>query len=252
MEHQGIQYLIAYFRPDNSWPRRVFSGFLEAYPLEEHLLFSRYGFLTLELENSGPGLPPDGLSSMERSERVLVGPATEEDRDAIERYFRKKLHPLMIRSRSLYRDALHLPETSSLFFSRGLIRERHCLVAREEGQRIAAFALLENASPGMNLSGLLNTFSVWSLPGAEAESHVRRRLIRCAVDRYRSWGARTAICLTEEEDITDYLAEGFRKTKDYVCFSLSRRTIKSYYDYVEERFGRFEQRKLKNQPGTNA
>jgi len=252
MENQEIQYLITYFQPDNSFPRRIYSGFLDAYPLEEHLRFSRYSFLTLELEAPQNGADRAAPRLAGPADEISVEHASEEDREVMENYFRKNLHPLLIRSRSLYRDAFHLPETSSLFFARGLLRERHCMVAREEGQGFAAFALLENASPGINLSGLLNTFSVWSLPGARDAAAARRRLIRAAVDQYRSWGARTAICLTEEADLSDYLAEGFRKNKEYVCFSLSRRTIKNYYDYVQERFGRFEQRKLKRRPAPSA
>ncbi len=247
MENQEIQYLITYFRPENTFPRRMYSGFLEAYPLEEHLRFSLYSYLALELDAPGPGAHRADVPPVRNAGEVVIESATEEDREVMENYFRKNLHPLLIRSRSLYRDSLHLPETSTRFFSRGLLRERHCLVAREPGQRIAAFALLENASPGINLSGLLNSFSLWSLPGGQQDSQVRRQLIRAVVERYRSWGARTAICLTGDQDISDYMAEGFRKTKEYVCFSLSRRTIKSYYDYVQERFGRFEQRKLRRQ-----
>jgi len=249
MENQEIQYLIAYFRPDNSFPTKIFSGFLDAYPLEDHILFTRYSYLALDLDEADPVAPRAGLpTAASAGGGCVVEAALSEDREVVESYFQKALHPLLIRSRSLYRDTLQLPETSARFFGRGLLRERHCLVARGAGQRISAFALLENASPGINLSGLLNTFSIWSLPGVVAGSPVRRQLIRAAVDRYRSWGARTAICLTDEADIADYLAEGFRKTKEYVCFSLSRRTIKSYYDYVQERFGRFEQRRLRSQP----
>ena len=249
MENQEIQYLIAYFRPDNSFPSKVFSGFLEAYPLEDHLLFTRYNFLSLDLDAPVTGPDRTLLSSGDsQGGGSLVDRATDEDREVMENYFQKNLHPLLIRSRSLYRDALQLPEISVRFFARGLLRERHCLVARDAGEGIRAFALLENASPGINLSGLLNTFSIWSLSSGPDDSTARRQLIRAAADRYRSWGARTAICLTDEEDLGDYLAEGFQKTKEYVCFSLSRRTIKSYYDYVQERFGRFEQRKLRSLP----
>jgi len=184
---------------------------------------------------------------------IIIESATDEDREVMENYLQKILHPLQIRSRSLYRDAFHLPETSTRFFSRGLIRERHCLVAREEGGRMAAFALLENASPGINLSGLLNSFSLWSLPGVgPSNGPVRRALIRAVVERYRSWGARTAICLTEDRDLADYLAEGFRKTQEYVCFTSSRSTIKNYYDYVQERFGRLEQRQHRKPPESGA
>jgi len=252
MENQEIQYLVTYFRPENTFPRKIYSGFLEAYPLEEHLLFSRYRFLSLDLDGPSPGArPPAGAPDADGAE-IAVDPATEEEREVMENYLQKTLHPLQVRSRSLYRDEFHLPETSSRFFGRGLLRERHCLVARRGG-RMAAFALLENASPGINLSGLMNSFSLWSLPaGGPPESAVRRALIRAVVERYRSWGARTAICLTEEQDLADYLSEGFRQTKEYVCFTSSRRTIKSYYDYVQERFGRLEQRQRRKPLGAGA
>jgi hypothetical protein len=51
-----------------------------------------------------------------------------------------------------------------------------------------------------------------------------------------------AICLTEEDDLSDYVDAGFRKEKEYVSLSWSRRTIKSYYNFVQEKFSRFEER----------
>jgi hypothetical protein len=123
-------------------------------------------------------------------------------------------------------------------------------VARDPANGVLAFALLENSSPGINLSGLLNSFSVYSVRGEEERSRqVRRSLIKAALDRYRQWGARTAIALTCDEDINEYLDEGFAKVKEYICFTSSRRAIKSYYEYVQERFGRLERRKQKSRRG---
>jgi len=247
MENQEIKYLITYFRKENSFPRKIYSGFLSSYPHEEQLRFTRHHFLSRDLDEE------DAPDRQVRDPRILlprgvmIEDATEIDREIIENYFRKTTHPLLVRSRSLYKDLLFLPETSALFCTKGLSRERHCLVAKDKERGMLAFALLENSSPGINLSGLLNSFSLWSVRGeGERRSRVRRGLIEMVVRRYRSWGARTTICLTTEDDITDYEAEGFKKIKEYVCFTSSRRAIKSYYDYVQERFGRFEERKQRS------
>ena len=245
MENQEIKYLITYFRKENSFPRKIYSGFLEAYPLEEQLRFTKHSFLSCELNGGTSGQVQEFAASC--PEGVVIEEANETDKEIMENYFRKNLHPLLIRSRSLYRDTFQLPETSALFCTKGLNRERRCLVARERGEGILAFALLENSSPGINLSGLLNSFSVFSVrEGGERNRQVRKRLIESCINFYRSWGARTAICLTSEEDITDYLAQGFKKEKEYICFTSSRRAIKNYYDYVQERFGRFEERRLRS------
>jgi len=130
-----------------------------------------------------------------------------------------------------------------MFRAKGLKRERSCLAARQGGE-LVAFALLENGSPGINLSGLLNTFSIYSLVsecGQARDAH--RCLLDAALDCYQSWGTRIAICLTDEDDLSGYIDAGFRKEKEYVSLTWSRRTIKSYYDYVQERFSRFEERK---------
>ena len=243
MENRDIKYLITYFRKENSFPRRMYSGFLERYPLQEQLRFTRHSFLCLDLseredlerQERPPAIRPDA--------RIVVGHPTETEKDIIGHYFRKRFHPLLIRSRSLYPDTLHLPETSAIFRSQDLKRERSCLVARQGGT-LLAFALLEDASPGINLSGLLNTFSMYTVqPADERTAEARKSLMDATIECYRSWRARVAICLTEEEDLTDYLEAGFRKEKEYVCLFWSRRTIKSYYDYVQERFCRFEERK---------
>ena len=245
MENREIKYLITYFRKENSFPRKMYSGFMECYPLEEQLRFSRHSFLSLDLETGASIREAPVLSGGRAGGGMTVGHPTEADKEVIENYFERHLHPLLIRSRSLSGDVLHLPETSAVFRSRGLKRERSCLVAKQGG-RLYAFALLENSSPGVNLSGLLNTFSIYTVhPGGERAREARKSLLRIVLECYRSWDARVAICLTDETDLTDYLEAGFRKEKEYISLSWSRRTIKSYYDYVQERFSRVEERKLR-------
>lgn len=243
MENRNTKYLITYFRKENSFPRKVYSGFLDRYPSEEQFCFGKYSFLSLDLEESGRPGDRQQDSAVHPSDRIVVGYPADGDKEIIENYFEKRLHPLLIRSRSLSRDALHLPETSAMFRAKGLKRERSCLVARQGGTMIA-FALLENSSAGINLSGLLNGFSLYTVCSDHPMVTVsRRRLLEAVLDRYRSWDERVAICLTEEEDLTDYLDAGFVKEKEYICLSWSRIMIKNYYDYVQERFSRFEERK---------
>lgn len=242
MEHREIRYLITYFRKENSFPWKIYSGFLEVYPLEEQLKFTRHHFLTRDLERDMPEQAPLELPVRFGGEGVVVERAAEADHEIVENCLRREMHPLLIRSRSLQRNTLDLPGISAAYRARGLVRERFCLVARDRGE-LAAFALVEHASPGVNLSGLLNTFSVWSVRRDTRVQEVRRKLIEVVAQFYRSLGARTAICLTQEEDLSDYLAAGFRKEKEYICFTSSRRAIKSYYDYVQERFSRFEERR---------
>lgn len=243
MENRNTKYLITYFRKENSFPRKMYGGFLDRYPSDEQFCFERYSFLSLDLgerENIGG---QQRLSSPESGGGITVGHARDEDKEVIEYYFEKHLHTLLIRSRSLSRDVLHLPETAAMFRAKGLKRERSCLVAKQGGKLIA-FALLENSSLGVNLSGLLNAFSVYTVhPGGERVRDARRTLLDAALTCYRSWGARVAICLTGENDLSDYMDAGFRKEKEYVCLSWSRRMIKNYYDYVREEFSRFEERK---------
>lgn len=130
-----------------------------------------------------------------------------------------------------------------MFRAKGLKRERSCLVAKQGGT-LVAFALLEDSSVGINLSGLMNFFTLYTIrPDLPVATDARRALLDATMDSYRSWKTRVAICLTEEEDLEDYLDAGFRKEKEYVCLSWSRRMIKDYYDYVQERFSRFEERK---------
>ena len=242
MENREIKYLVTYFRKENSFPRKMYSGFLERYPLEEQLRFSRHSFLTLDLEQEASLRGNHRPSAVRPASRMVVEHATDADKEVIENYFQKYLHPLLVRSRSLSRDVLHLPETGAMFRAKGLKRERSCLVAKQGG-RLIAFALLENSSLGVNLSGLLNTFSVYTVhPGGESARDARRSLLDATLGCYRSWGTRVAICLTDENDLSDYIDAGFRKEKEYVCLSWSRRTIKSYYDFVQERFSRFEER----------
>jgi hypothetical protein len=243
MENRDAKYLITYFRRENPFPRKVYSGFLDRYPSDEQFCLAKYSFLTLDLEEDRGCAWRGRAGGLRPRSGTLVGYATETDREIIENYFRKQLHPLRVRSRSLTRDGLHLPETSAMFRAKGLKRERSCLAARQ-GETLVAFALLEHSSAGINLSGLLNAFSLHSVcPGHPADAESRGRLLEAVIDCYRSWNDRFAICLTDEADLTDYLDAGFRKEKEYICLSWSRSMIKNYYDYLQERFGRVEGRR---------
>jgi hypothetical protein len=243
MENRDAKYLITYFRKENPFPRKVYSGFVDRYPSDEQFCFAKYSFLTLDLEEDRGSRARGSAGALRSPSGTLVGYPTETDREIIENYFRKHLHPLQVRSRSLTREGLHLPETSAMFRSKGLKRERCCLAAKE-GDTLVAFAFLEHSSAGINLSGLLNAFSLYSVcPGHPRDAESRRWLLDAVIDCYRSWNERVAICLTDEADLTDYLDAGFRKEKEYVCLSWSRAMIKNYYDYVQERFGRVEGRR---------
>lgn len=246
MENREIKYLVTYFRKENSFPRKLYSGFLERYPLEEQLRFSRHSYLSLDLDQHARFRTGRQPIEGPTSGGISIRHATDADKELVDQYFQKHLHPLLIRSRSLNKDVLHLPETAAMFRARGLRRERSCLAANKGG-RLVAFALLEKSSSGINLSGLLNTFSIYTVdPTDEAISDVRQSLLQATLDCYRSWRTRVAICLTDEDNLSDYIDAGFRKEKEYICLSWSRRTIKSYYDYVQERFSRFEERKQRN------
>ena len=243
MENRNTKYLITYFRKENSFPRKMYAGFMDRYPSEEEFCSEEYNFLSLDLDEPGSIGRQQRLSTLGPGVGITVGHARDSDKEVIENYFEKHLHPLRVRSRSLSRDVLHLPETAAMFRAKGLKRERSCLVATQGG-RLIAFALLENSSLGVNLSGLLNTFSVYTVhPEGERARDARRSLLDAVLTCYRSWGARVAICLTDEHSLSDYIDAGFRKEKEYVCLSWSRRMIKNYYDYVQEKFSRFEERK---------
>jgi len=133
MENREIKYLVTYFRKENSFPRKMYSGFLERYPLEEQLRFSRHSFLTLDLEQEASLREDQRPSAVRPGSRMVVEHATDADKEVVGNYFQKHLHPLLIHSRSLSRDVLHLPETAAMFRAKGLKRERSCLVAKQGG-----------------------------------------------------------------------------------------------------------------------
>jgi len=82
--------------------KQVAPAFRDAYPMEEHLLFTKFNFLTKDIVNEEPSrfrsceqpLPPPSMG-------IVLESATEGDLEIIENYFRKNLHPLLFRSRGL-------------------------------------------------------------------------------------------------------------------------------------------------------
>ena len=135
MENRNTKYLITYFRKENSFPRKMYAGFLDRYPSEEQFCSEEYNFLSLDLDEQAEHWEATAAfhagAGRSASPSDMRGMQT---RKSSRTTFEKHLHPLLIRSRSLSRDVLHLPETAAMFRAKGLKRERSCLVAKQGGE----------------------------------------------------------------------------------------------------------------------
>ena len=136
--------------------------------------------------------------------------------------------PIEIKSKSLYFEDFKLKKAGDLYNSIGLIRKRKIYLVKDINGQELAFAILDFTSEGVNLSGLLDTFSIYPLV-EKNKSNINPRyfLLAYTIKQYFKFNKRTAILLTKDENIDEYISFGFLFEKEYICFSATREILSS-------------------------
>ena len=115
----------------------------------------------------------------------------------------------------------------------GILRKREAIVAERHG-RAVGFALLEIASLGLNFSELTNAFTVHLL-GDDREA--QGVLVRAAKHRYGQLGRTHCVALEEGEQLGAFESAGFKKLKDYACWTFHRTHLEAMEEYFVSLFG---------------
>jgi hypothetical protein len=223
-QNPDMEWIKAYFRPNNKFPARVFGGFAKKLKDPNVSDLRTYNYLVGATLTEEPALPAG----------VVLRPFTAEDAPRIEKYFVWRNQVTALRSDDLVGRSICLPDVSAQYQSLGLERRREVYIAERNGNMVG-FALCEISSLGLNLSELTNHFSV-HMRAPDAQAH--RALIAHCRYRYGQFGRPTCVGLTENDDLQDYFAAGFAKTKEYMCWTWHRSLYRKYADYISRLFGR--------------
>jgi c-di-GMP-binding flagellar brake protein YcgR len=237
MMNKGIRYLKIYFRSNNPWPNKNFRAFAEKHLPPKFYDLTLYRFYQ---RDSSPIQISDNLPK-----GVQVGEMQNDDQEIIRNYFVQRGKILSARSEALFGSNMDLPETSKLYRARGLRRQRKIFVARR-GPRIICFAVAEDASFGVNLSGFLNTFRIFEVwNDGEVLHQVLPVLINKVLDFYSSIGYTKVKLMANETDDTLLTKWGFIRHSDYYCLTLHRESLLYYLHYIRQKYGRVECRMLR-------
>jgi len=208
-----------WFRPENRWPSRTFGRFARLQFDPHRCDLRTYAYL---VALAARGLAPDGIRGVE------IAPAGPADWAEFRRHLAGTGQTAMLSAEDLC-SAPDLTEAGEPFRALGLERRREGLVARRHG-RLAAFALLEISSLGINLSELTNAFRLYAL---DPDPGVTAALAAAARDRYAELGRSMAIGLAEAPDAAAWKAAGFEQVKSYTCLTWHRSMIRRYVEFVQ-------------------
>jgi len=234
-KHPDIGYQKMYWRPNNSWAGKVFGKYarlVEDKTDLSHII--RYNYLVKSPINSVEEInPPSG---------VIIESLLESERHLIESYFMARREFIILQADSLLREEIDLHDLRHMYQQKGLRRERKIYLAKS-GQTLLGFVLIEDSSMGLNLSGLLNYFRVYTTTECgELEGEIKRQLIRKAIAYYKKNRRQFAICLTADDNLKVYESLGFKKKKEYMCWTFSQKLAQPYYNFTNEFFARIEKR----------
>jgi hypothetical protein len=223
-QNPDLEYFKIFFRPDNKWPARVFGGFARTVADPRLSDLRTYDYYQL----------PKGWTPTSSGEgRVEVMEAAGPDLSIVERHFVRTERGVLLRADDLTRDVLGLAELNARYRELGLQRRRRVLLAFRRNTPIA-FCLLEQSSPGLNLSELLSAFRIYILDDAGSDAlAARAALTRAVMQLMAQAGRPAAVGLGLAPERSAYAALGAVATKQYSCWTCHRLLYQRFSDHVD-------------------
>ncbi len=223
-QHPEIEWVRICYRPNNTWPARVFGAYAQKMVDRELSELRTLSYLV------GPtSVDSDGPSSPE----ISVRPFVQDDLTAIEAYFISNRQTIRVRSTDISAKGIGLEGLDASYQRLGLFRRREVLVAERRGD-LVGFVLAEVSSPGLNLSELTNTASIHLV---EDDPSVLRALALETRALYRSLGRPECILLVDDEMVPTLLDYGFHKQKEYCVWTWHRSLWRRFYEHSVRAFG---------------
>ncbi len=220
-----IHYVKMMWRPNNTWSNRMFNRLVHRLHDGEQSVVRVYSYL----QRDRAPLPPASISAR----GLVVRRVTPDEIAELESYFITQEEFFFMKSEDLCRGAYELESVNQKYRALGLFRIRRVFGAFE-GDRLVGFSLAERASPGLNMSNLLNTFQVHTcFPEHPRNAAIRDLLIRHTIEDYQRAGQEKTVALTEDADLSPYESLGFSKIKEYVSWTFDHNIANIYnlYNY---------------------
>lgn len=214
------------FRPNNSWPARVYGRFARAVAATGASDIRTWTYLTGPAVDAAIGESP-----------VEVHPATLAEWSMLEARVRTVTGPIIFDADDLSADLALLEPVSAAYESAGLTRRREIVLATRNGSTVG-FGLLEFSSPGVNLSELTGAFRVHAFDGS-VETELA--LIAHAQRRYRAAGRPACYALHHSPHLDAYEQRGFQRKRDYSSWTFGVSLIPAFRQHIRRLYGRHDE-----------
>ena len=198
---QICDYVRILYRPNNPWPRNVF-GTIAPSLIGNSSEYHVFDYYTGKFKEPVSSITDKGLT---------VEYLQENDFMSFSDGLRHGHSDLFVRSKGLNAPDLGMQKTATRFAQSGLERGRSILIAKRDG-RIVGYSLLEYASLGINLSLLLNAFSIRMFAD---DVLAEQNLLAFSINHYIQKGRDLVVGLSENSNRSVYAGFGLQSAKQY-------------------------------------
>ena len=144
-----MDYVMCYFRPENSFPQKIFGSVAKHYDNPQHCSIDTFDYFHYRKKFDVHWQDEDPWE---------LAPATREDLLDIEAFYRNDSGGLMLHALDLDPDHVEDSSLEKSYEKSGFQRQRTLFALKKEGRPIALFMLLRT-EVGLNLSNLTNSIS---------------------------------------------------------------------------------------------
>jgi hypothetical protein len=221
-----LRHTLAVFNDEKSWSGYLYDEFF-ALPGNR----KRYSVERLRLVEKPLGREPPPPPSSPWS----IRPFAESDRGWVEAAVAESFPPLAARALALAPLDADLGGLGADFRAAGLERTRAVWIV-ERGGRPAGVGVVERATPGINIFGLLDAVLPFALPGVPDDSAWLAVLLS-EVERRRHGTAESVSALCPASWPESWTPEGYRTVAVVRRWIAERALLPSYLAYLDEHFG---------------
>lgn len=177
-----------------------------------------------------------GGAERARPDELTVRPMRRKDRRLIQNAASRTLGKVAAAALSVREDEMDLPETQRAFARHGLLRSRRTRLITDRGTPLLAM-LEERASPGLNLTWLLNCSWVLPLGDETRPDALARAASELAAAPTDATTGERFVLLPEAIDATPFSDAGFQHTAGVDLYAYNRTGLHRWYYFLREHYG---------------
>jgi hypothetical protein len=229
---EDVNYLRIFWRIQNKWPDRVFGWIARSMYMEGLTELRSMNYVRLSFTQplrGRKGLPP-------------VRRAAKADLQWLESHVRGRGEVVRLLADDLMAQEAELGTLSARYAVHGLQRARSVFVVDGE-QGPLAFALAEEATPGMSWPEMTTAFSfVVPEPEHPRAAEAREALTVACVERYRELGKNAALALVQDDEVEGLVALGFHWHCRVAQWTVHRSAARTWHMLMAAVFERLQNR----------